>query len=625
MLESGSKEIQESTTRNGLGPSIKASDEAQALLSLDRAPAKKVEPATLDLSQGDIYLAKDLPRTKGATSQLDQLPNDFGPDRRSHTKEKSNEPRRDEKFYNFGEKQEDKTRLTLLSPDLLGPTALDGRAQKNSNELEFRIAGDLSNDELSKLVKSQRSKEASDQVTISENQSQPGKFDSPEKTKLIADAEAKFKDQPEKLQAFKENMKQLEERAEKQKLSPEEIAKTYKQIDRLLAATGDKPLSEQRRKDLAEQVMSQAAKPTSIDQGGHNTCNVNVIEVRAYTKDPSAAAKLVADVALKGEYTSSDGRTLKVNPAPHGESRNNPPYENERSHASEIFQVTAGNIITDRLGRQQVPPQSWRYEQRQPGPDNNGEFVVNYSSNPPVAHPFQVPIGLKNAGMLGDALSAITGKVEPGTFLGRDTYVTDTSDNIASIRTEQELNNTLAEAKKAGKFPITVFIHSGNEPFWTDSGAGKAGGSGGGHVVNITDYNPGPPSTVAIDNSWGPKADHDARNPVKVGDLFNAMQEPIMSLPALRDKASKDKAEGRPDYFKEFDIIRLEKENGLTPVQLLEAKLSKAMEEAKKDWDRNPSAIERQKSIEKLKEVIDLMPEEARERLKVQRQRLGLN
>src|SRR5262249_46438925 len=61
---------------------------------------------------------------------------------------------------------------------------------------------------------------------------------------------------------------------------------------------------------------------------------------------------------------------------------------------------------------------------------------------------------------------------------------------IAEIHNEQDLKNTLAEAKTEGKLPIIVRVDTSSEPFFTDSGGGAAGGSGGGHAVTITDYDP---------------------------------------------------------------------------------------------------------------------------------------
>jgi hypothetical protein len=134
------------------------------------------------------------------------------------------------------------------------------------------------------------------------------------KEKLTKQAEEKFKDDPAKLAQFKDNMRLFEERSERDKLSPTETAKTYKEIDRLLEAKGDKPLKPEQRKDLAEQIIRQAADPTIIDQGGHNTCNMATVETRMYTRNPSDAARLVTDVALTGQYVATDGRRVRVNP-----------------------------------------------------------------------------------------------------------------------------------------------------------------------------------------------------------------------------------------------------------------------------------------------------------------------
>ena len=56
----------------------------------------------------------------------------------------------------------------------------------------------------------------------------------PDKNPNDPHAEEKFKDDPAKLKQFKENMRLFEERAGRDNLSPTEIAKTYKEIDRRL-------------------------------------------------------------------------------------------------------------------------------------------------------------------------------------------------------------------------------------------------------------------------------------------------------------------------------------------------------------------------------------------------------
>src|SRR5581483_3509147 len=116
-------------------------------------------------------------------------------------------------------------------------------------------------------------------------------------------------------------------------VAPEEVAKTYREVSTLLADKPDAPVSAEDRVKLAEQVVRQAAVPTSIDQGGNSTCNVTVVEAVAYTKSPAEAAKLVADVATTGQFTSPDGKVYPVekkNLVPDSEAQKNPPEDGKR-------------------------------------------------------------------------------------------------------------------------------------------------------------------------------------------------------------------------------------------------------------------------------------------------------
>ncbi len=242
------------------------------------------------------------------------------------------------------------------------------------------------------------------------------------KEKLTKQAEEKFKDDPAKLAQFKENMRLFEERAERDKLSPTEIAKTYKEIDRLLEAKGDKPLKPEQRKDLAEQIIRQAADPTTIDQGGHNTCNMATVETRMYTRNPSDAARLVTYVALTSQYVATDGRRVRVNPGAHDEARNPATIDGERSHASEIFQVTGVNLHIDQENRKTNPRGQLRYEQHptQPGSGDTGERIIDYGSKPPKVIDDHPQIYDENLGNLRDVYSAITGKKENGIVIAHD-------------------------------------------------------------------------------------------------------------------------------------------------------------------------------------------------------------
>jgi hypothetical protein len=470
---------------------------------------------------------------------------------------------------------------------------------------------------------------------------QPGKdntdkFNSPEKQQLVADAAEKYKNQPGKLAEFQANMKALEDRSTHDNLSPQEVAKTYKEVDRLMEAKGDQPLKPEQRQQLAEQVMKQAGHPDSIDQGQHATCALNSVEVRTYTRSPSEAAKLVTDVATTGQYTTKDGTTVKIDAQPHDESLNPVTYDSQRTHASEIFQYTAGNIALEQQNRSTNPPGQKRYEYREPvpGSGDKGESLVDYSQNPPKVLEHDPGLNTGNMGKLRDVEQAITGIHETGTVVGADSYVGDKSDGVQRVHSEKDLNDYLAQCKKDGKFPVTVVVDTTSEPFWTDSGSGTAGGSGGGHALNITDYIPGSPPKVTLDNSWGARADHDASNPVTTHDLYMAMEDPAKKAPDMQRDATQARAQGQPDHYKEFDEARLEHatnpvdKNNPAAKQANDAKyeqnLQQAMQRAAQDWSQHPNPTEQARAMKKLNDEIQSLPAEAQKRLQDQERQLNL-
>jgi hypothetical protein len=278
---------------------------------------------------------------------------------------------------------------------------------------------------------------------------------------------------------FEDRSKQLEDNYQKEGLSPaeatkkahEEIAKTYSQMSRLLEANDNPqiPLDSKRRVEIAEQVMSQAATPTSIDQGQHRTCNVTVVEMRTYSRSPSEAAKLVADVATTGEYVTKNGTKVTLVPgdlAPHDEAKTNPPLDGGRSLASQLFQVTAVNISY------QKENSDLRYRQREKdpaAPGDTGERLVDYSTKPPQnvgQRPALSDDQIVNIG------NEITGKNEKDWFIDHSKY---RGNNTVKVDSEQDLQDKIAEAKAQGKLPVVIGVHTGNEPFLTDSGAGAAG------------------------------------------------------------------------------------------------------------------------------------------------------
>ncbi|HEY9678910.1 MAG TPA: LysM domain-containing protein [Drouetiella sp.] len=340
---------------------------------------------------------------------------------------------------------------------------------------------------------------------------------------------------------FKDDMAAFEKRAREQHLSAEEVAKTYHQVSRVLDATGTHPIDDRKRTRVALGIMAVAAEPTSNDQGCHNTCNVTVIENRLFTREPSSAAKLIADVATTGKYVGADGTTVNLDResfATHGEEAMNAPRgTNVRNYASQLFDVTAVNLILVKHNEATIPPGDLRYSQeRANGFKDSGERVRDFSTNPPkVVGDDPTEAGLFN-GMI-DINSMITGRFEPDAFLSHKDSITPLDSSVTSFDTQEDFEAKLAAAKKSGSFPIVLGVHANNSPFFDEADQRRPLHADqalqDGHVVLVTGYDP-VKHTVTYDNQWGNSQDHSDDRPVSVADMYNATKR--MSATAWLDR-----------------------------------------------------------------------------------------
>ncbi len=392
-------------------------------------------------------------------------------------------------------------------------------------------------------------------------------------------AEAKIKDPAERAK-FEADMARFEARARERGLSPEEVSKTYGEIGKLMeATTGAVP--ENRRIQLAQQVMSQAADPRIIDQGDKNTCNVTAVEAMIYTTDPSKAANLVTQVALTGKYTDPEGHTVTIDKKslqPDAQAKNHPPIDGERSFATQLFNVTAVNLAYQREGIKR------QYQQERPDrsdPDDAGERLYDTSKRPPKEIAREPDL---DDDQIVEAYRGITGRSTDTVMIDAANYVTGPGNKVDKVGTEADLNTKLAELKAQGKLPVIIGVNSAVEPFYSDSGGGAAGGSGGGHVVTVTDYNPGPPPTVAVDNQWGSNSDHRATN-MPVHDLWLSMQSEKDAPAELEKDVLAARAAGKPDTYKEFELLRLQREGGIIDDKTYGTKLAEQIDAAKKRDD----------------------------------------
>lgn len=431
-----------------------------------------------------------------------------------------------------------------------------------------------------------------------------------ERTRL--DEAAKKNMTPQEYQQFQARMKEFEARKGKDGLSDEEVARTYREVSRLLEAKGDSPLNADQRKKLAMQIMENAADPTKISQGSNNTCNVTTVETAMYTRNPSEAARMVTDVALTGKYITRDGTVIENDPRPKTDaSEAYPPRQDGvRVHASEIFQITAVNVAYAQNGVAR------RYDQVRTAPNSgdNGERLWDTSKTPPEeVTSGNPPKPVRSPGLPTGDLVDIYKKVTGQDILAFQSDVYGGRDNrVINVNSPAELAEKLAEAKKAGRLPAIILVNTAVEPLWGDSGGGAAGGSGGAHVITVTDFEPGPPPKVNVDNQWNTGVDYQGNKKMSVDDLYRVMQPTASVRDAVQKEVDQARKEGRVDFAKEVDLLRMKK---MAEPKISEADYQKELndlikrqgEDFRKRGDK-VSPQERERVVRTLTQVADGQP-----------------
>lgn len=312
---------------------------------------------------------------------------------------------------------------------------------------------------------------------------------------LLAKADLSISD-PVELARFKADIVRFESRSQSQGLKPSQIEDTYTEVGRLLRTPGFHN-SQKERTDLARQVMSHAAEPTSINQGVHNTCTIASLEVNIYSKRPEKAAALVAQVGVNGTFQDKEGRLVSLsrgNLLPDNEASKPKQLNGERDYASQLFQVTAINSLynadhTLPLTYEKVAPDSEK---------DQGEREALFGIS------FKEQFDGFNFDQAARLHLLITGERDPELAIP------------ATFRSADKLGEFLKAKSVNGGFPSMIIVHTGNPPFGSKDG--------GWHAINVTGYDP-VKKTVTLDNQWGEAKDHIA-SPVGLQDAWKATQNP---------------------------------------------------------------------------------------------------
>jgi len=108
---------------------------------------------------------------------------------------------------------------------------------------------------------------------------------------------------------FNKWVKEFEENATKNKVSPERVVKTMNNLSDILTTKEKSPhFDKEQLKSIAETGMHNITKYLEIDQGSHPTCNVTSVEVVAGRQYPDEYTRLLKEVALTGSWTTFDGK-----------------------------------------------------------------------------------------------------------------------------------------------------------------------------------------------------------------------------------------------------------------------------------------------------------------------------
>lgn len=333
---------------------------------------------------------------------------------------------------------------------------------------------------------------------------------------------------PLKLAKFKADMIRFEHRVKNMGLPESEISETYKSIGRLLEDDPKAVISQEDRSILAQQVISQAAHPISIDQGQNKTCNVSNAEVRIYARQPSKAADLVADAALTGKYKGTDGTEVQLRQdslIPDREARMNPPLDGNRSFATQLFNHTAANLVLKDSGRSYIKTRPAR-------PLDTGERVVDADGNE-----------VEFTGFTGDEIvkahNIIAGPSDDIVYIDHTSEGHHKGDNRGKFSTEENFKDLLVELKEKGGLPVILMVDAGIQPF---SSTFQESGS---HVVTVHDIDKDT-GLVKVDNQWGSNKDF-VSDPVSIEQLYRAT-----SLTQFRNDFVKDIFDKNPD--RPFDL-----------------------------------------------------------------------
>lgn len=343
----------------------------------------------------------------------------------------------------------------------------------------------------------------------------------PTKLEQLADSVRKHLDgagfKPEEQKQYRDH---LEKFLKLDGIKPEQKEATLAQLDRLLSHKGASTVDSKHFPAIAAQLLKHFVEPNDINQGKHFTCQTATMQEILFMRNPEKGAAIVVEGALTGTYTASDGVKVKVSAdslKPGKEETPTYPTGEDRSHASQIFQVLVTNDITQRRN----PPAEF-VQTTEGGTDEdggerlrvNGEFKIDPRTNKPFVHPdihvdeqadcIKRIFGGEKVSMMTDKQDSLPAD-KKAEREARDLAMSKTPqahlDFIIAPTDLKNLELILDVAHRTKDFPIIVRVDCRVKEFGGDKSETPIE-----HWVTIQSYDP-QAKTMQISNQWGKEFD----------------------------------------------------------------------------------------------------------------------
>jgi hypothetical protein len=337
---------------------------------------------------------------------------------------------------------------------------------------------------------------------------------------------------PESKARFRADMAKLEERM---KGNPKEVALTYSEIASMLEQRDKAKIKPEAVDRLAQDVMSQAATPKSVDQGTHPTCNVTSVESVMYHDNPSVAANALKDVALRGEHQVASGNVVQVDAQSLQPSSLDKRQDGQRSLATQYMNVLMVNAaLAERGDGTHYTADDRRIKETAGRPPEDVGKTPSLSLGE-IARSYKLMMGDKAKPTIIVAHESAAEKDANGAI--------KKVDGVEYYKDQQDYERLLQRLKATQGLPVVGHIDVRNNFSPPDrSCSAPDSDTYAGHVLGLDDIANG---KVEINNQWGSKCDYSI--PVK-----QAYQASVDKEIEYMDRIESAKKHGTRDFAAEL-------------------------------------------------------------------------